>query len=76
MVFTSSDDSSIRVWNVRTGVWQLMVHRHKSGVQSVAVSGTKDLLATAGLDGHVTLRCFRNDNLIWITGSNHFQILE
>ena len=54
-VITSSDDSSVRVWDIRTGVWQLMLQGHTKSVQAVAVSGRENFLATAGVDCHVTL---------------------
>ena len=54
-VITGSQDQSVRVWDIRTGVWQLIVHGHTGAARDVDVSGTENFLVTASLDGHVTL---------------------
>ena len=45
----------MRVWDIRTGVWQLVVQGHKRSVRGVDISRTENLLATASVDQHVTL---------------------
>ena len=45
----------MRVWDIRTGVWQLVVQGHREPVRGVDISGTENLLATASLDQHVAL---------------------
>ena len=52
-VVTSSDDGSVRVWDTRTGFWQLVVWGHRSSVIGVATS--ENFLATASIDRCVTL---------------------
>ena len=52
---SSSDDKSVRVWDVRTGVWQLVVQGHRSLVREVDISRTGNFLVTASFDRHVTL---------------------
>ena len=52
---TGSEDGSVRVWDIRTGVWQLVVRGHRKPVRGVDISRTEKLLATASVDQHVTL---------------------
>ena len=52
---TSSWDGSLRVWDIRTGIWQLVVQGHGTGDLDVDVSGTENLLATASQNCHATL---------------------
>ena len=54
-VITGSRDSSVRVWDIRTGVWQLAVQGHREPIKGVDISRTENLLATASLDQQVTL---------------------
>ena len=54
-VITSSADGSVRVWDIRTGVWQLVVQGHRNSVTAVDISKTENLLATASVDRRVTL---------------------
>ena len=50
-----SQDKSVRVWDIQTGVWQLIVQGHTNSVEEVDVSATGNLLASASFDRHVTL---------------------
>ena len=52
---TSSNDGSVRVWDIRAGVWQLVVQGHRGSVTGVDISRTENLLVTASLDRQVTL---------------------
>ena len=48
----------MRIWDIRTGVWQLVVRGHRDSVREVDVSGTENFLVTLSADRHVTLwRC-------------------
>ena len=52
-VITGSGDGSVRIWNTRTGFWELIV-RHTNSVEELDVSGAECFLAIAGAN-HVTL---------------------
>ena len=54
-VITSSQDKSVRVWDIRTGVWQLVIWGHGMAVMGVDISGAENFLATASSDCHATL---------------------
>ena len=54
-VITSSDDGSARVWDMRTGDWQLVIRGHGKSVMEVATNGTENFLASASTDRYVTL---------------------
>ena len=45
----------MRIWNIRTGVWQLVVHGHRESIKGVDISRTENFLVTASFDQHVTL---------------------
>ena len=45
----------MRVWDIRTGVWQLVVKGHRESAPAVDAGGTENVLAIASLDRHVTL---------------------
>ncbi|KAF8503972.1 WD40-repeat-containing domain protein [Gautieria morchelliformis] len=48
-----SPDQSVRFWDLHTGEEQLILHGHKSGVLSVDLSPTGDMLATSAQDGTI-----------------------
>ena len=54
-IITSSQDNTVRVWDIRTGLWQLVVQGHRDTVREVDISKAENLLATASVDQHVTL---------------------
>ena len=54
-IVTASRDGSVRVWDIRTGVWQLVVQGHTESITAVDVSRTENFLVTASVDHHVTL---------------------
>ena len=57
---TGSDDESVRVWATERGVCQLTLQGHTDWVLGVDVSRTQNFLATACMDGHVTVwKCKR-----------------
>ena len=45
----------MRVWDIRTGVWQLVVQGHLESVRGVDISYAENLVATASLDQQVVL---------------------
>ena len=45
----------MRVWDIRTGVYQLIVQGHTKSAEAVDVSVTENFLVTASTDGDVTL---------------------
>ena len=54
-VITSSRDRNVSVWDIRTGVWQLVIRGHMGAVMKVDISGTENFFMTASLDCHATL---------------------
>ena len=50
---TSSDDTSVRVWDIESGVCQLTLKGHTNWVRGVDLSRTQNFLATAGEDRRV-----------------------
>ena len=42
----------MRVWDIRSGVWRLIVQGHRASVK-MDISGTENFLVTAGVDRHV-----------------------
>lgn len=51
-IITSSEDRGVRVWDTRTGIWQLIL---RGPALAVDVSEADNFLATASFDRHVTL---------------------
>ena len=62
----------MRVWDIRTGTWQLVVQGHEEGLLDVDVSGPENLLATASQDGHGTLLRYE----IFYNGWSYFFWME
>ena len=54
-IITSAQDGSVRVWNIRTGVWQLVMRGHWGAVMDVDIGGTENFIATASPDCNFTL---------------------
>ena len=54
-IITSSQDSNVRVWDIRTGVSQVVLRGHGMAVMGVDISGTDNFLVTASIDQHVSL---------------------
>ena len=52
---TGSEDGTVRIWDIRTGVWQLVIQGHRKPVRGVDISRTENLLATASLDRQAVL---------------------
>ena len=52
-VITSSRDGSVRIWNTRTRLWELIV-QHTGSIEELDVSGAEGFLAIARAN-HVTL---------------------
>jgi WD40 repeat protein len=55
-VATSSEDQTVRLWDVETGQEVLTLHGHTDIVPTVAFSPDGNRLATAGADGVVLVR--------------------
>jgi eukaryotic-like serine/threonine-protein kinase len=53
---TSSEDQTVRLWDVETGQEVLTLHGHTDIVPTVAFSPDGNRLATAGADGVVLVR--------------------
>ena len=53
---TSSEDQTVRLWDVETGQEVLTLHGHTDIVPTVAFSPDGNRLATAGADGVVLIR--------------------
>ena len=52
---TGSNDRSVRIWDAQSGVCHLRLQGHVDWVRGVDVSQRENFLATAGIDGHVTV---------------------
>src|SRR5262249_20460429 len=52
---TASADSTVRLWDARTGAFEAVLKGHKRGVASVLFSPDGRMLASKGIDGTVNL---------------------
>ena len=68
-IVTSSDDHSVRVWDIQSGVCQLTLQGNM-GLWGVDASQTPDFLVTTGNDNHVRLWRYE---VLWTDNAAYFR---
>ena len=65
-IATSSSDTTVRLWDVRTGAQLLALQGHEGATQSVSFSSDGTKLSSVGADGVVRVWALEQDDLVEI----------
>ena len=64
MLVSASEDSTIKIWNLKTYQEIRTLEGHENWISSVAVSDDKKHIISGDVDGIVRLWCFHTGKLI------------